>query len=142
MLSLGLATVAAVLSSCGGDNDSQNDEAQIRETVEGFYRAFGRGDGEDACSRLTDDVASRMAADLTSVAHDFGDLEDVEPGQLSCADVVERADQPGEGRAFAVSSIEIDGDHAKAVIERDAGTVALVREGDLWLITSFGGPTY
>jgi hypothetical protein len=121
-----LLAVAAALALMGcGKSDGPSDRALVQRTIEDYFQATARGDGETACRSLTDQAR-----------HGFGALLDVGVARDCEANVRKVARRSRPVRAVRVSQVVIDGDRATAYVTSErppySNSVALARAGGSW----------
>jgi hypothetical protein len=121
---LPVIAVAMALAGCGG-SDTIPDRERVRDTVQQYFEATARGDGNTACRSLTAQARKR-----------FGALLDVPPARDCEANVRKVARRSVRLRATRVSQVVIVGDRATAQVTSARppynSSVALTREGDAW----------
>lgn len=127
LVPLVLLAAGAALSGCG-----KSESESAAETVTTYLKAFGAGDGEEACERLTDETKRVIAS---RVAERFGgsDCPDAIHGlrtrlSASQADAFEEA---------TATRIKVRGDVADVRFKagRARGLAKLRKAGDEWRIS-------
>lgn len=133
-IACGAIVLLLALSACGSDGNAQDDGNPQNDPVQGFFDALVDGDGEKACSYLTDSGKGSLAYEASGNAAAIDDCP---------AHAVEYADRLGSknldrlaGATFestdknaAEPNLHPDGDLAK-----DPG-VSVQKVGDEWKIS-------
>lgn len=128
-----MAALAAVyLTACGG-----GDQAEITKTIERFYAAASKGDGEEACKQLTTDARTPVSG-------------------LECEVSINQLGRLGGGTAkrrlaaVEVSDVRVEEDEATALVRIPTQTPVTLRlekvrervlqwkSDDAWKISSLG----
>jgi hypothetical protein len=121
-----LLVVGAVLALAGcGKSDGPSDRALVQGTIERYFQATARGDGETACRSLTNQAR-----------RGFGALLDVSAARDCEANVRKVARRSRPVLAARVSQVVIVEDRATAYVTSErppySNSVVLVRVGDSW----------
>ena len=136
-----LLVAALGVTGCGGGGGGKSDKEKIEETVTSYYKAFGSGDSDSACSYLAKETVE--------------ELEKAAQGQ-DCPKVLDQAlKRPDYARiakqlsGVKVTSVRVTGKTATATTEVPgvggsggdpvATTVPLKEEGAEWKIASAVG---
>lgn len=127
LVPLVLLGAGAALAGCG-----KSDTDAAGETVTSYLKAFGAGDGEEACSRLTDEtrrvIAPRVAKKL---------------GGTNCPDAIRAlrtrlsAPQADAFRKATATRVEVRGEAAEVRFRagQARGVAKLRKAGDEWKIS-------
>jgi ketosteroid isomerase-like protein len=147
----GLA-VTALLAGCGGaaepeatastpkpkSSQASEDEAAVKAVVSDFMTAFAAGDGDAACTLMTDQAIADVVDD--------GQERSAEEAFQLCADTVGTLGEflEGEEREQAenpeFTSVSVDGDTAQVGVTFDDATLTLERADDgSWLLAEGPG---
>jgi ketosteroid isomerase-like protein len=59
-ITLFLAAAALAAAGCGGGGGGKSDKQKIEDAVAAYYKAFGSGDSDTACSYLAKDTAKEL----------------------------------------------------------------------------------
>jgi hypothetical protein len=120
-----LAFVAALALMGCGKSDGASDRSLVSATIERYFQATARGDGQTVCRSLTEQAR-----------HGFGALLDVPPARDCEANVRKVARRSRPMRAVRVSQVVIGDDRATAYVTSArppySNSVVLVREGASW----------
>jgi hypothetical protein len=121
---LAAIAVAIAVAGCGGSG-GESDRDRVRVTVQEYFQATARGDGESACHSLT--ARARIG---------FGALLAVPPARTCEANVRKVARRSVPLRAARVSQVVVLGDRATAQVTSArppySSSVALARAGGSW----------
>jgi hypothetical protein len=134
-LSLAVALLALVAAGCGGD-DKAPEADQVETAVVAYAHAFGDGDGDKACARLTTAARDAFVKRVTSIV-----------GTNDCAEAMTKLqslagpDVTGPFESATVNDVKIDGDHATATLVAGGHdeSVSLDLVGGKWLLTKAPG---
>jgi hypothetical protein len=136
-----LAAGALVASGCGGGGgDGKSEKEKAEEAVSAYYKAFGSGDSDTACSYLAKETAAALEK-----AGGGRDCPEVLDAALKRPDYARIAKQLADVK---VTSVRVTGKTATATTEVPgvgAGndpvstTVPLRKEGGQWKIASAVG---
>jgi hypothetical protein len=129
-----LALGALGLIACGGGDDETTtsvvtdtvaaDEEAITEVVDQFIAAFGRKDGEAACSYISEQGQNLGGpAETTPCAEVLGSGARVAKNSFL-----------GRIPSLTVSEVTVTGDTATVAFEQQAPDLPMIRDGDDWLI--------
>jgi hypothetical protein len=132
-----LATVLAIacagLAGCGGGDDGGGGpEEEVRKAVRDYLTAIASGNGERACSTLTNEAQERIVEEVTAAF--------AEPGELGCGDAIQElsADIAPEVKPVLlnpkVEKVSIQGDRATAEVQKLAEPTTLERIREDWRI--------
>jgi hypothetical protein len=131
-----LLVVAAVASGCGGGGDKGSDQQQVSTAVTDFAHAFGKGDGEKACSLLTSNARNTFVTRIASLV-----------GTRDCTEAIAKLpglagpNVTGPFQTATVSKVTVSGDNATAVLTAagHSAQVALQKSDGDWLLTHVPG---
>lgn len=118
-------------AGCGSGDSDPGTEAEAAEVIRGYLVAVAEGDGETACSYLTEN------AQLGVFEFRFAHVGPDHPAR-ACASVVKRGAPRDETmlRRTRVGEVQIDGDTASAKVAGMDASLKWVE--DVWRIDVFG----
>jgi predicted NodU family carbamoyl transferase len=133
--SASLISLALVVAGCGGGNKG-SDEDQVRSAVTGYAHAFGNGDGEKACSKLTKGAQAAFVTRVSALV-----------GTRNCAEAIDKlhaaagATVTAPFRDAKVTAVTVKGDAATATLTAGSGTrtVPLQKQDGDWKIARVPG---
>ena len=154
-----LAAMVALVAGCGGNDESDSDEAQISAVLEKLFAAQDQGDAEPACNDVyvirepwesaeAEEESGEDEAE-NDEAEEEGEGAEGEAGVEECELAFERTSELQQRQTRNVSTeigtIEVDGDDATALVhtelERADGSALsqdapyeLVRTPDGWRV--------
>jgi hypothetical protein len=125
---LPVLAVAIAVAGCGGSG-GESDRERVRDTVQEYFQATARGDGDSACRSLKTNARTGFAALLA-----------VPPARTCEANVRKVARRSVPLRATQVSQVVILGDRARAQVTSArppySSSVALARARGSWKLLS------
>ena len=128
---LAIAALLVLVPGCGGA-DKPSDKDQIENSLETYYKAFGKGDSASACNELAADTRDELEK-----AGGGKDCTEILDQALKRPDYAKVAPKLG---AVQVSAVTIAGDKATArATVPGVGkptVVPLKKEGGTWKIAS------
>jgi hypothetical protein len=125
---------ALLVAGCGGGKASE--QKRVSTAVTDFAHAFGKGNGDKACARLTPAARNTFVSRIQSIV-----------GTRDCAQAIGKlpavagANITGPFQTARVDSVKVNGDSASARIIAAGHTapVALQKTGGEWLLTRVPG---
>jgi hypothetical protein len=128
-------------SSDSSDSSGGDDEETVAVAVTDFYGALVSGDGETACSLMSDSIKGQFTKSLAQAQDKAGSSCEDLVGQLakSYPDQLRRRLDDLE-----VTKVTVDGDQATATVKLPGvpvSTLPLTRDGDSWQIEAPVGST-
>jgi hypothetical protein len=134
---LAAALVVLAIGGCGGgDKKASSDPAAVQSTVAEFSKAFGAGNGKQACELMTPGAQAAFVKRVQSVM-----------GTKDCAKAI--AAVHGEAGAEVnlafsdarVTGVNVSGGSATAVLTASghSATAKLVKQGGAWKLTGVPG---
>ena len=136
-----LAAAVLFAGGCGGGGDGKSDKQKVTDAVTAYYKAFGSGDAESACSYLAEETAKELEK-----AAGGQDCPKVLEQALKRPDYARIAKQLGQVK---VTSVRVTGKTATATTEVPgvggsggdpvSTTVPLRKEAGEWKIASAVG---
>jgi predicted small lipoprotein YifL len=133
---LAAASLAALAGCGGGGGDERPDPEAVVAVTTDYAHAFGRGDGETACSLLTPGARDSLVARVSSLV-----------GTRDCAEAVQKLQSlagpnvTGQFRTAKASSPTVTDDKATATLTAGGHATQVTlekRDGD-WLLTRAPG---
>ena len=130
-----MALAAALIASCGGGSKGSDSE-QVTAAVTGWAHAFGRGDGDKACSLLTPGARDAFVARVSSLV-----------GTRDCAEAVTKLQSvagpavTGPFQDAKVTAVQVNGDSgsARLIAGGHAAQVPVEKRGGDWLLSHVPG---
>jgi hypothetical protein len=129
------AVAALALAGCG-DDERRSDPEQVTAVATEYAHAFGKGDGEAACSRLNEAAQEEFTKRVSTLV-----------GTRDCAEAVEKLQAAagpnvtGPFQEAKASDPQIEGDTATVKLMAGTGTeeVKLEKVDGEWLLTHAPG---
>ena len=129
------AIAALALAGCG-DEEKRSDPEQVVAAATEYAHAFGKGDGEAACARLTDGAQEEFTKRVSSLV-----------GTRDCPEAVEKLQAvagpnvTGPFQEAKASGPKVDGDSATVTLMAGTGSeeVKLEKSDGEWLLTRAPG---
>lgn len=130
------ALAATVLLAGCGDDDKRSEPEQVSAAATDYARAFGNGDGDAACARLT----KAAQEDLTKRVSTLVGTRDC-PEAIEKLQAVAGPNVTGPFQEAKASDPKISGDSATVTLTAGPGTeeVKLQRVDGEWLLTRAPG---
>ena len=130
-----LAAVALLAAACG-DDEQRPDPEEVTAAVTDYAHAFGRGDGDRACSLLTSGAQREFTKRVSTLV-----------GTTDCPEAVEKLQAvagpnvTGPFQEAKAADPQISGDSATVKLQAGTGTeeVKLQRVDGKWLLTHAPG---
>jgi len=124
------------VAGCGDDDEGRPEPEQVTAAVTAYAHAFGKGDGEKACSLLTSGARDALTKRVSSLV-----------GTRDCPEAVEKLQAvagpnvTGPFQEAKASEPKITGETATVKLMAGAGTeeVKLERVDGEWLLTQAPG---
>lgn len=144
----GAVATSMAVAGCGGDDSgesgSSEDEAAAVAAVTTLYDGIAGGDGEQACSVLSEDALAQIESESTGLPEDVS-CEDAlgqiggllnEEAKQAIQDVEPEVQEiDGDSAVVEVPVINQVAPGAGGEVEQQTGEIQLAKEGDEWKLT-------